>query len=285
MAEFFPRQGPEYGAEQDDLRRLVRWVESEFQRLARAQTEAGRVPLQVHNVEVERPRDGELYFADGTNWNPGAGAGTYERVGGVYRRLHGVENNEVTNAMLADMAAYTLKGRNAGTTGDPSDIDISALTEKTTLVDNDLFLIQDSAASNAFKKVKKSNVSSVVKGILVFSGGTATIAAALTRYLGAGGLQATESNTYAPVAFAMTFTDIRYVGNDPGASQTVTVTLRKNATTSTALTCQVTSGTNVASGSASVAFAAGDRLAIDITTSAGANTQGPVSVGLGYTIP
>ena len=71
-----------------------------------------------------------------------------------------IANDAVTNAKLNDMAAYTLKGRNAGTTGDPSDIDISALTEKVTLVDADLFLIQDSAASNAFKKVQKSNISS-----------------------------------------------------------------------------------------------------------------------------
>jgi hypothetical protein len=57
-------------------------------------------------------------------------------------------------------AAYTLKGRNAGTTGAIADIDISAITEKTApLANNDLFLIQDSAASNAFKRVKRSNVS------------------------------------------------------------------------------------------------------------------------------
>lgn len=36
--------------------------------------------------------------------------------------------------------------------------EISALTEKTILVDNDLFIIEDSEASNAKKKVKKSNV-------------------------------------------------------------------------------------------------------------------------------
>jgi hypothetical protein len=65
----------------------------------------------------------------------------------------------VPNSQLADMAAYTLQGRNAGTTGDPSAISIAALTEKTTLANNDLVLIQDSAASNAFKKVKAVNLS------------------------------------------------------------------------------------------------------------------------------
>ncbi len=38
--------------------------------------------------------------------------------------------------------------------------EISAITEKTTLVDDDLFLIEDSAAGNAKKRVKKSNVGS-----------------------------------------------------------------------------------------------------------------------------
>jgi hypothetical protein len=70
----------------------------------------------------------------------------------------GVADDSITNAKLANMPAYTIKMRNAGTTGDPSDVDISALTEKTTLANADLFLIQDSAASNAFKKVQKANV-------------------------------------------------------------------------------------------------------------------------------
>jgi hypothetical protein len=70
----------------------------------------------------------------------------------------GIADNAVTNAKLADMAAYTIKARNAGTAGDPSDLNISALTEKTALANADLFLIQDSAASNAFKKVQKSNL-------------------------------------------------------------------------------------------------------------------------------
>jgi hypothetical protein len=66
--------------------------------------------------------------------------------------------DSISNHSLANMAAYTLKGRNAGTTGDPSDIDITALTEKTTPHNDDLLLLVDSEASNAFKKVKKSNI-------------------------------------------------------------------------------------------------------------------------------
>jgi hypothetical protein len=35
----------------------------------------------------DKPRDGMLVFADGTNFNPGAGAGTYEYRGGAWHKL------------------------------------------------------------------------------------------------------------------------------------------------------------------------------------------------------
>ena len=63
-----------------------------------------------------------------------------------------ITDNAVTNAKLANMAAYTLKGRNAGTTGDPSDIDITALTAQSAPTTADFLLGVDTAASNAFKK-------------------------------------------------------------------------------------------------------------------------------------
>ncbi len=47
--------------------------------------------------------------------------------------------------------------------------EIAALTEKTTLVDNDLFLINDSESSNALKKVKKSNVNNNLHGVQTFN--------------------------------------------------------------------------------------------------------------------
>ena len=35
------------------------------------------------NVAPDKPRNGDLVLADGTNWNPGAGRGHYEFVTGV----------------------------------------------------------------------------------------------------------------------------------------------------------------------------------------------------------
>lgn len=37
--------------------------------------------------EPERFEDGDVVFADGTNWNPGSGAGLYERRGGAWEKL------------------------------------------------------------------------------------------------------------------------------------------------------------------------------------------------------
>lgn len=47
-----------------------------------------------------------------------------------------------------------------GSATSPVDLDIATLTEKSTLADDDLFLIEDSEASNAPKKVKKSSLGS-----------------------------------------------------------------------------------------------------------------------------
>lgn len=73
---------------------------------------------------------------------------------------NGIANNAVTNAKLATMGAYTLKGNNSGSTATPGDIDITALTAKASPVSADIVLIQDSAASNAFKRTTVGALSS-----------------------------------------------------------------------------------------------------------------------------
>lgn len=63
-----------------------------------------------------------------------------------------LDDTVVSNAKMATMAAYTLKGNATGSSAVPTDIDVTALTSKASPVSGDIVLIQDSAASNSFKK-------------------------------------------------------------------------------------------------------------------------------------
>ncbi len=40
------------------------------------------VQFKVWHTEPDKPRQGQLYYADGTNWNPGSGEGLYRYSGG-----------------------------------------------------------------------------------------------------------------------------------------------------------------------------------------------------------
>lgn len=69
-------------------------------------------------------------------------------------------------ANLTQGGAYTILLNNSGSMADVAAVAISSVTEKTALHNDDLFLISDSEASNAFKRVKKSNVATGGSGIV-----------------------------------------------------------------------------------------------------------------------
>jgi hypothetical protein len=57
----------------------------ELQDLARSLVEAKEsVPFQILNAAPAKPREGMIAHADGTNWNPGSGAGPYSYIGGTW---------------------------------------------------------------------------------------------------------------------------------------------------------------------------------------------------------
>lgn len=65
----------------------VEWLYNELQRVS---AEANKMPflqLEVLHIEPERAQDGTIAIADGTDWNPGGGAGTYERRAGAWVKL------------------------------------------------------------------------------------------------------------------------------------------------------------------------------------------------------
>lgn len=65
---------------------------------------------------------------------------------------------EVQYSELSAIEAYAIVGNNSSAARYPDEIVISSLTEKTTLAADDLFLVADSAASNALKKAKRGSL-------------------------------------------------------------------------------------------------------------------------------
>lgn len=56
----------------------VRWLENRLQLLEDAYGELRDSVATISHVAPDRPRNGMLRIADGTNWDPGSGFGLYQ---------------------------------------------------------------------------------------------------------------------------------------------------------------------------------------------------------------
>lgn len=87
-----------------------------------------------------------------------------------------ITDNNVQNSKLADMAAYTIKLRNASSTGDPGDVKVSALTEETAPADDDWLLAE--AAGGSLRKTAIGRLMGKPAGAEDITGTAYTIALA-----------------------------------------------------------------------------------------------------------
>lgn len=133
----------------DSLEGLREYVQEELEKISKEFNETIALDLRTVHQEPKRPREGMIVSADGTDWNPGSGAGAYEFVNGVWRRVAGIvdgdygdivissgvwtiDNNVVNYQKLIDVATARILGRISGGTGDTEAL---SGTQVTTLLD------------------------------------------------------------------------------------------------------------------------------------------------------
>lgn len=66
---------------------VLQFLLQELNAIEQALAETDSVQLMVLNAEPDKPRDGMVRYADGTNWDPGSGEGLYGREGGTWVKL------------------------------------------------------------------------------------------------------------------------------------------------------------------------------------------------------
>jgi hypothetical protein len=68
---------------------LRSWLAAQLRQIADAlgRPEVASIRFGPLAAQPEHYVEGDLVFANGTDWNPGSGAGLYERRGGAWRKL------------------------------------------------------------------------------------------------------------------------------------------------------------------------------------------------------
>jgi hypothetical protein len=85
MVKYTPARPPDTSsASPQDV---IEWAKKEFEVISRNFQEHDITGFKVTNVAPPKPREGNMAFADGTNWNPGSGRGLYEYRGGTWQKL------------------------------------------------------------------------------------------------------------------------------------------------------------------------------------------------------
>jgi hypothetical protein len=70
-----------------DSAQLQRFLREELAKISAAIGALAAGHLDKLNAAPAKPRDGDIRYADGTNWNPGSGKGLYIHNGTVWTRI------------------------------------------------------------------------------------------------------------------------------------------------------------------------------------------------------
>lgn len=71
----------------ETLDQLLRHVKEELRKISQDFERTSGLQFQVLHVAPAKPREGLLVVADGTDWDPGSGAGMYLYIGAVWTKL------------------------------------------------------------------------------------------------------------------------------------------------------------------------------------------------------
>ncbi len=82
-----PAPGAAFQGVENSLPAFAKWVEQQFDELAKVLGVTSQTQYDKLNAAPAKPRGGMVVYADGTNWNPGAGEGIYAYYGGVWNKL------------------------------------------------------------------------------------------------------------------------------------------------------------------------------------------------------
>jgi len=89
-----------------EIRALADYITNELREVSRAFSESEVLESRTVYKEPTRPREGMIAVADGTNWNPGSGAGPYAYVGGTWVYLANIAGTVVTvNVVTVDFTS------------------------------------------------------------------------------------------------------------------------------------------------------------------------------------
>lgn len=134
--------------------------------------------------------------------------------------------------------------------------------------DNVYIGIDTGSGGYAFKKII---IAEIIKSVMQFTTGTSTIGDSLTRYFGNGIVSDNVQVTEYVIPYACTISNL-YTYNSIGVNGTRVYTVTKSGT-ATDLTCTATAVKWGIDSTHSASFVAGDRIAIKVVTSGGADTE------------